>query len=82
MMLNQHGFWSLHMERIAVRSSTIALIGYDVEALTLEVEFKNGTIYAYDGVPAEIHEGIMKCDSHGKYLNAKVKGRFPYRRVR
>ena len=70
------------MERVAVTSSTIASIGYDHGTSTLEVEFKGGTIYAYGGVPAAIHAAMMRADSHGKYLNAEVKDRFPCRRVR
>jgi len=71
-----------YMKRVAVASSTIVAIGYDPDTSTLEVEFKNGTVYEYDGVPVEIYEGIMNSNSHGKYLNAHVKERFSFRRIR
>ncbi|MHB8772680.1 MAG: KTSC domain-containing protein [Syntrophales bacterium] len=64
------------MERIAVSSSNIGTIGYEAETQTLEVEFLNGSIYQYAGVPVGEHEAMMNCDSKGKYLNANIKGRY------
>lgn len=70
------------MDRTSVNSSTNAAIGYDPETSTQEVEFKNETGYAYDGVPVEVYDGIINCDSHGKCLNAHVKERSPCRCIR
>ena len=45
------------MERELVSSSTIVSIGYEGE--TLEVEFKNGTVYQYYNVPEVVYSQLM-----------------------
>jgi KTSC domain len=69
------------MERAPVSSSTIAAIGYDPDSGVLEVEFTKGAVYSYSGVPLGEYEGLMSADSKGKYLNANVKGRYPYAKL-
>lgn len=69
------------MYRESVESSNIASIGYDEASRTLEVEFLNGSVYEYSGVPPEEHRGLMDAGSHGKYLNANIKGRYSYTKV-
>ena len=66
------------MERTPVSSSDIASIGYDEDTQTLEVEFKNGSVYQYSGIPSTEHDGIMNSDSKGKYLHANIKNRYSY----
>jgi hypothetical protein len=62
------------MHRDGVQSSNIKAIGY--EAGTLEVEFHNGSVYQYTGVPEDIHKGLMEADSKGKFLHASVRNVF------
>ncbi len=69
------------MNRDSVSSSNIASIGYDSESETLEIEFLNGSVYQYFDVPEHVYEGIMSADSHGKYLNANIKGNYRYSKV-
>ncbi|MDP4280182.1 MAG: KTSC domain-containing protein [Dehalococcoides mccartyi] len=70
------------MERIPVDSSNLASIGYDVASFTLEVEFINGTIYQYSGVPENEYNGLMSASSKGSYLNQQIKkAGYPYTRV-
>lgn len=69
------------MERTSVISSNIRAIGYDSDNQTLEVEFNYGAVYQYSGVPQEEHEGMMNAESKGKYLNAQIKGRYPYMKL-
>ena len=66
------------MDRTPVISSNIQAIGYDSDSQTLEVEFNHGSVYQYIGVPQGEHEGMMNADSKGKYLNANIKGRYPF----
>lgn len=66
------------MERVAVSSSNIAAIGYDPDSQTLEIEFTNGAVYQYFGVPPDEHDGFMNADSKGKYLHANIKSRYSY----
>lgn len=70
------------MNRISVSSSNISSIGYDLATQVLEVEFHDGSIYQYDGVPESVHDGFMDASSHGQYLSQNIKGRYPYRKIR
>ena len=65
------------MERIAVKSRDLAIVGYDPETKTLEVAFRNGGVYQYTGVPAQIHQNLMSASSHGTYFNQNIKDRYP-----
>lgn len=69
------------MDRTPVSSSNVASVGYDAEAQTLEVEFRNGGIYRYEGVPQSVYDGLMAAGSIGAYLNANVKSQYDYTRV-
>lgn len=69
------------MPRQPVRSSNIASIGYESSTNTLEVEFLNGAVYQYYGVPKTVYEGLMNASSHGSFLAAHVKGRYQYKEL-
>lgn len=67
------------MNMIPVSSSNISSIGYEGD--TLYVTFHSGATYAYFHVPAHVYEGLMSASSHGKYLNAYVKGTYAYQKI-
>lgn len=69
------------MNRTPVQSSNIASVGYDLETLTMEVEFLNGNVYQYFDVPEAVFHGIMTAESAGRFLNAQVKGIYRYARL-
>lgn len=69
------------MERTPVSSSNISAIGYDVDSQMLEVEFNNGSVYQYTGVPESEYEGLMGADSKGKYLHANIKSRYSHMKL-
>jgi hypothetical protein len=66
------------MERTPVSSSNLSAVGYDVDRQALEVEFKNGAVYEYSGVPDSEHDGLMSAGSKGTYFNANIKNRYPF----
>ena len=73
---------------VPVESSNLAAVGYAPATATLYVEFLGGGLYAYSGVPADVHAGLMAAESKGAYLSAavKVKGAngklvYPYRKL-
>jgi hypothetical protein len=49
------------MNRTPVNSSHIKSVGHDPATNQLEVEFKSGKVYQYDGVP---HSKFIKLLSH------------------
>ena len=61
------------MERTPVQSSDLASVGYDRDSSTLEVEFLNGSVYQYFGVPESIFNGLMSAPSKGTFLDQFVK---------
>jgi len=63
----------MQMERMQVQSSNVASIGYDTDACTLEVEFLNGSLYQYFGVPESVFAGLMSAPSKGSFLDQHVK---------
>jgi uncharacterized protein len=69
------------MERIPVVSSSLAAVGYDASSSTLEVEFNNGGVYQYYGVPDAVHEGLMSAGSHGEYFAANIRNSYPYAKL-
>lgn len=70
------------MQRTSVSSSNIASIGYDAEQEILEVEFLNGSVYQYSGVPESLYSELMSADSHGSYLDTYIKkGGFSYNKI-
>ncbi|MBU4457089.1 MAG: KTSC domain-containing protein [Nanoarchaeota archaeon] len=70
------------MERQRVSSTNVQSIGYDVGNGTLEVEFHNGGIYQYFGVPETAYTGLMRASSKGGYLNDHIKDRYRCRKLR
>jgi KTSC domain len=70
------------MNRIPVSSSNLASVGYDPATQTLEVEFLNGGIYNYSGVPSSVYSGLMSAVSHGTYFDRNIKkAGYNYRKV-
>ncbi|MFD7897030.1 KTSC domain-containing protein [Streptomyces sp. NPDC059568] len=61
------------MQRVSVVSSSLASVGYETRSRTLEVQFKNGGIYRYAGVPEAVHSGLMSAPSKGRYFDAFIK---------
>ena len=70
------------MERTSVQSSYLASAGYDLDTLTLEIEFNTGGIYQYSGVPQEVYDGLMTAGSKGTFFHQFIrKGGYPYVKV-
>lgn len=56
------------MLRSLVSSTSLASIGYDPDSGVLEVEFRSGEVYQYQGVPADVAEEFTEAPSKGTYL--------------
>lgn len=71
------------MERQHVGSSHLKAVGYDPATQTLEIEFLDGGLYQYSGVPESVYQGLMSASSHGQYFDQYIKkGGYPYRKLR
>jgi hypothetical protein len=69
------------MVRTPVTSSSIASAGYLADGSTLEVEYRNGSIYQYFAVPKSVFESLLGAESKGTFVSERIRGHYPYRRV-
>ena len=70
------------MEHVALRSRDIAIVGYDSESGTLEIAFRRGGVYRYSEVPEGVYTDLMMAPSHGIFFERKIRGFFPYTKIR
>ena len=66
------------MNVTAVESTTLARVAYDDAQELLQLEFRSRDVYRYFGVPAAVHEALLRAPSKGGYFNQSIRGRFPY----
>lgn len=59
--------------RTPVASSNIVSAGYHEPSSRLHVEFANGGVYEYAGVPPDVAEGLRTASSAGAYHHAHIK---------
>jgi hypothetical protein len=69
------------MDREPVSSSNLLSVGYEASSETLEVEFKNQSIYQYYNVPQFMHEQLMQAPSIGAFFNANIRNAYAAARV-
>ena len=69
------------MDRAPVKSSNVVSIGYDPARQALEVEFRSGTVYRYDGVPPDIHQALMQSRSAGTFVAREIRARYAATRL-
>jgi len=71
------------MKRVPVDSSSVAGVGYDSGTATLEIEFRNGGVYRYFGVPERHFRALTEqADSVGRHVNLHIRDCYEYERVR
>ena len=70
------------VQRTPVQSTSIASVGYDEREHVLEIEFRNGGIYHYSGVTKEFFSQFMSANSKGRFFVLKIRGKFPFARVK
>ena len=64
------------MKRISVSSSMLKSVGYESLSQMLEVEFSNGDVWQYVGVPQGVWNEMMESSSVGSYFHKNTKGNF------
>jgi KTSC domain len=61
------------MRRQPIASSSLRSVGYDAETDTLEIEYVNGGLYRYLGVPPLVHRQLLKSENPGTFVNQRIK---------
>ncbi len=69
------------MEHTAVKSREIAIVGYDRNRSTLEIAFRSGGVYRYEGVGDHLHQELLNSSSIGSFFTQKIKDHYPYQRI-
>ncbi len=67
------------MHREPIVQLRIASVGYDPTQRLLEVEYKNGKIVQYAGVPADEQEDRMSDEAFAAHLKRLKRPAFPAR---
>ena len=71
-----------NISRIPVASAMLSAVGYEPISQTLYAEYRNKKrVYAYRGVPAEEYSRLVRAASVGRFMNKRIKGRYPVRRM-
>lgn len=69
------------MKHIKLESANIVSAGHDPDTKTLEIKFKTGATYSYDGVPTSVYKALVGADSVGSYFHKNINGKYPHSRV-
>jgi hypothetical protein len=70
------------MKPLAVESTTLVMIAYDLDRQLLKLEFRDRAIYHYYDVPVDVYQGLVGAPSKGVYFNRSIRGRFVHTRVK
>lgn len=62
------------MRRESVSSRAIKTVGY--RKGTLEIEFPDGDVYRYLGVPRFVFLQLLRADSMGSFFNERIRDRY------
>lgn len=64
------------MVELAVKSRIISFLAYDHERHYLRIEFKNGAIRIFSGVPPRIVDALVSAKSPGSYYIDHIRTNF------
>lgn len=66
------------IDRITIESSSLASLGYAADEGVLEAEFRNGDVYRFFLVPANLWKEFLNAHSKGAFFNSRVRDRYPH----
>jgi KTSC domain-containing protein len=78
MMVNE----TVPLHRRPLESTAIRSVGYDPARRHLDIEFAGGAVYRYLGVPPREYAALLAAESHGRYVNTRIRDRYRWVRVR
>lgn len=70
---------------ISIESDNVRAAGYDVNSMTMTVQFNNGYTYEYYGIPADLWNSFIAAQPHpwSQVGNPRlVQAGVPYKRIR
>jgi hypothetical protein len=69
------------LDRQPVKSRILRSVAYDDSTKTLEIEFTNGLVYQFAGVPPKVYAELVHSDEAGKYFSEKIRPKFQTKQV-
>ncbi len=70
------------MERQYISTDVaIQSVGYELTRQTLEVEFCNGDVFAFEGVTYPTYRALMSSKARNKYFQKHVQNSYPAHRI-
>jgi hypothetical protein len=69
------------MLRIHPNSTALQAAAYQERPATLELEFRDGAIYQYFGVPAQTYHELLLAESKGRYFHCHIRDRFSHAKI-
>lgn len=70
------------MQMISVKSKSIASIGYENEGEQMQVNFRNGEILVFQGIPVQLFNNFMIARQKGKFYGIYIRGKYPSIKIR
>jgi len=67
---------------IAMPSSVVAKFDYDHAKAVLRVFYVSGSVYDYFKVPEAVYEEMKESGSQGTFLNLRIKGTYPFKKIK
>ena len=59
------------------QSSHLQSYEYDQSSQTLTIEFQNGSVYQYTGVPLQVYQDFVQSGGAGTYFWAAIRYQYP-----
>lgn len=72
---------SVALPQAPLDSSCLKSVGYLVDAGTMDIVFRSGSIYRYFGVPPQIYQALLEASSKGRYFGAAIRSTFRSERL-
>ncbi|MEJ5962652.1 KTSC domain-containing protein [Pedobacter immunditicola] len=70
-----------HKRSNGMPSSVVAFMKYIPERSVLRVTYVSGMVYDYLNVPSTVYDEMRAATSKGKFLNERIKGNYPFKKV-
>lgn len=64
-----------------MKSVILRSVAYDESKKILEIEFQNGLVYQFSGVPAKVYADLVRSEEMGKYFTEKIRPKFHSKQI-
>jgi hypothetical protein len=64
------------VQRERLESKAVIAAGYDEATRELELEFRSGHVYRYEGVPASLYAWLLRTKNKGGFVRRMIAGRY------